>query len=465
MKKTLLKGGSVLTMDPALGDFRGDVLIGDDRILDVAPKIDESEVDEIIDAADSIVLPGLVDCHNHMWQAPIRGLASNCWGREYFGVIHPLAGRYRPQDMHDATFGAGAELLLNGVTTVFDFCHATNSPEHAEASLEALEAVGIRAVFGFCFRPRPEAGTSSFDTLDERIAVLQRLANARATTDRVQLGVALNNIDHVSLEAHAREVKAAREIGLVSTLHSNLQGQVTSSRELGLLGPDVLWVHAGPATDAELTMLRQNGGTIVSTPQIEAGHMGVVPMIGRAVQQGVPLVFGVDATAAVSGDFLTHLRIGHALSRLTEVMAERQVGRSGVRTPTFPSIDAPALLRMATLDAARALGLDDRVGSLTPGKQADVLVLRTGPFGLAASSVADHVVFQASARDIDLVFVDGVPRVRAGALAGVSLPELRARLDGVRDWVLGRAPGSHWTELTAEDRKRYEEGQGKATPA
>ncbi|MEV0069923.1 amidohydrolase family protein [Amycolatopsis sp. NPDC050768] len=137
MKKTLLKGGSVLTMDPALGDFRGDVLIGDDRILDVAPKIDESEVDEVIDAADSIVLPGLIDCHNHLWQAPIRGLASSCWGREYFGVIHPLAGRYRPQDMHDATFGAGSELLLNGVTTVFDFCHATNST--------ALPRIGGRA--------------------------------------------------------------------------------------------------------------------------------------------------------------------------------------------------------------------------------------------------------------------------------------------------------------------------------
>ncbi|WP_326836962.1 amidohydrolase family protein [Amycolatopsis rhabdoformis] len=465
MKKTLIKGGSLVTMDEDLGEFRGDVLIGDDRILEVAASIDPAGVDEVVDASDSVVLPGFVDCHNHLWQAPIRGLAASCWGREYFGVIHPLAGRYRPQDMHDATFGAAAELLLNGVTTVFDFCHATNSPDHARASLSALDSAGIRAVFGFCFRPRPEAGESSFDALDERVEVLRELASERTPDDRVQLGAALNNIDHVTLEEHAKEVRAARDIGLVSTLHSNLPGQVTASHELGLLGPDVLWVHAGPATDAELTLLREEGGTIVSTPQIEAGNMGIVPMIGRAVQHGVPLVFGVDATAAVNGDFLAHLRIGHTLSRLTEALAERAAGRSGVRTPTFPSVDATALLRMATLDSARALGLADRVGSLTPGKQADVLVLRTGPFGTGAGSVADHVVFQASARDIDLVLVAGVPRVRAGALTGVELPGLRTRLDAVRDWVLGRAPGSEWPELTAEDRKRYEEGQGKAVPA
>ncbi|MFI5612611.1 amidohydrolase family protein [Amycolatopsis sp. NPDC051903] len=465
MKRTLLKGGSLLTMDPALGELRGDVLIGDDRILDVAPELAESGVDEVVDAADAIVLPGLVDCHNHLWQAPVRGLASGCWGREYFGVVHPLAGRFRPRDMHAATFGAAAELLLNGVTTVFDFCHATNTPEHAEASLAALDAAGIRAVFGFCFRPRPEAGTSAFDSLDERIAVLTRLAAERDAGQRVRLGVALNNIDHVTPETHAKEVLAARELGLVSSVHSNLPGQVTLASELGVLGPDLLWVHAGPASDAELGLLREAGGTIVSTPQIEAGQMGFVPVLGRARQHGVPVVLGVDATSAVKGDLLAQLRIGHVVSRITEWLVERQQGRPGVRTPSFPSMDAPTLLRLATLDAARALGLADRVGSLTPGKQADVLVLRTGPFGLGGGTAADHVVFQASPRDVDLVFVDGVARVRGGELTGVDTAAMRADLDAARDWLLGTDPDSEWAPLTAEERRNYELGQGKAAPA
>src|SRR5262249_39733927 len=154
-RTTLLRDGNLLTMDDRLGAFRGDVLIEGSRIREVAPSITVA-ADEVVDLDGAVVLPGLVDCHVHLWQAPIRGVAAGCWGREYFGVVHPLSARFRATDLYAATFAAGAELLTHGVTTAVDFCHSTNSPAHAEASLAALSDVGIRALFGFSFRERPE---------------------------------------------------------------------------------------------------------------------------------------------------------------------------------------------------------------------------------------------------------------------------------------------------------------------
>src|SRR5918997_811617 len=105
--KTLLTGATVITMDGALGDLEsGDVLIEGDRIAAVAPRVD-ADADETIDVAGAIVMPGMIDCHVHLWQTPVRGVAAGCWGMEYFGVVHPLSARYRPDDMYAATYGGG----------------------------------------------------------------------------------------------------------------------------------------------------------------------------------------------------------------------------------------------------------------------------------------------------------------------------------------------------------------------
>lgn len=459
--KLLLRGATLLTMDETLGEIEADILIEGDTIVKVGRDLAVSDA-ATRDLYGSIVLPGLVDAHAHLWQGAVRGLAAGCWGREYFGLVHPLSGRLRPEDMYAATVGSAVDLLLSGTTTVFDFCHATNSEDHARSSLRGLDDSGIRGVFGFCFRHRPEARIEGFVTLEERRQVLRELKSEWERHPRVSLGVALNNIDHVSPDVHVAEVAAARELGLVSSLHSNLPGQITESADRQMLGDDMLWVHAGSATTEELRTLRERGGSIIVTPEVEAAAMGISSVMSRAAREGVKLALGTDVPSMMNGNLFEQMRIGRALSRVEDVSYERSQNRSGVRTSAHPVFDSGKLLQMATIDGARALGLADQVGSIAPGKKADLLVVSTEPFGLSAGSAVDHVVLQATARHLTHVFVGGKLVVHAGRHQWVDTQSLQHDLDQARDWVLGRAPGSDWPEVDADSRARYEAGQGKA---
>ena len=117
---------------------------------------------------------------------------------------------------------------------------------------------------------------------------------------------------------------------------------------------------------------------------------------------------------------------------------------------------------MATIDAARALGMDAQIGSITPGKKADLVVMSTAPFGIGAGKAVDHVVMQSTARQLTDVYVGGELVVRNGIHQLVDTAPLSRALDEERDWVLGNAPGSDWPQLNAATRARYEAGQGKA---
>ncbi|WP_349428785.1 amidohydrolase family protein [Microbacterium sp. LWS13-1.2] len=461
-RRTILKDAYLLTMDERLGQRTGDILIEDGVIADVADSIRIADA-ELVNLAGAIVMPGMIDTHIHLWQSAIRGLASETWGREYFGLVHPLSGRYRPADMYASTLGGAIELLHSGTTTVFDFCHATNSPQHAEASLRALDDSGIRGIFGFCFRHRPEAGITGFTTFDERHQVLEKLVAEWSEHERVSLGVALNNIDHVSPEVHTREVESARRLGLRQSIHSNLPGQVSLSAGAGLLGEDISWVHAGPIDDDEIDLLVESGGSIAFTPEIEAAMMGIAPRVGAARRRGVPVSIGTDVPSALNGSLLTQLRIARAVIHAVDGQTERAQNRSGTRTARHPSFDTMDLLRLATIDGARVLGMADTIGSISVGKAADLLVIDTAPFGLAAGSAADFVVYQSTARNLAAVYVGGEAVVSEGRHTRADLPRVRQQLDETRDWVLGRSADSEWPEIDEETRARYEAGQGKAS--
>lgn len=440
-KRTLLRGGCVVTMDPELGDLdRGDVLLEGRRIAAVGPDLDAA-ADEIVDAADRIVLPGLIDSHIHLWQTPVRGIAAEAWGGEYFGIVHPLSGRYRPQDMHAATYGGAVALLLCGVTTVFDFCHSVNSPEHPDASVDALEAAGIRAFFGYSFRDRPEVETRAFHDHAARVADARRVRMERLASDDalVRMAIALNNIGHVDDLTNEVELRCARELDVLATVHSNADDEIADFGARGLLGPDLQWVHSNTATDRELDLLARHGGSIAATPEIEVGMGGQYPLSGRCVRRGVATTLGVDIVSAVSADLLTQMRLAFQLERLLDGQMARMYGRDVVRTEDMPTLTARQVVGLATIDAARTLGIDDRTGSLTPGKEADVLVLSTEPFGRSVGDPAAHVVLQSSRGDVEHVYVAGRERVRDGRPVDVDLASMRRGLDEARAHVLGES--------------------------
>lgn len=452
-------------MDDAVGELeRGDVLIDGAQIAAVGPSL-EATADEVVDVSGKIVIPGLVDTHLHLWQTALRGVAAGAWSREYFSIVHPFAARLRPEDTQVATYGGALELLSNGVTTVMDFCHAVNSPAHADASVDALERSGIRAQLAIGFRDRPEVAERAYADLSARIADVRRLADERhgRGDGRVEIAVAMNNPDHVDGPTAAQEYGCARELGIRATLHSDLGGQVVEAHERGLLGPDILWVHCIAITDPELALLRDHGGTIIATPEIEAGLMAATPVVGRALRAGVPLTLGVDIVSAVSGSLLTQMRVTYAIDRLQDSQLEHAQGREPKRSSSSPTVDAARILRLGTIDGARALGLDDRIGSLTPGKLADVLVLDEGPLGRGAGDAASHVLFQTSDANVDTVLVGGVARVRRGVLVDVDLQRTRAQLEQSRDYLTGRAEGVSWREMTPRERAAYEATLGQPT--
>ncbi len=437
--KTLLRGGHVITMDRELGDVEhGDVLIEDGRIAAVERGLDAA-ADEVIDVSGSIVLPGLIDSHIHLWQTPLRGLASEVWAGEYFPTVHPLSGRYRPQDMHAATYGGAIELLSHGVTTVFDFCHSVNSPQHADASVDALQEAGIRALFGYSFRDRPEVPERAFHSHEERVRDAHRVRSERLADEAglVQLAIALNNLEHVDEETFERELACARELGALATVHSLLPWEIGEVHRRGLLRPDLMWVHVTPATDHELELLREHGGSIAATPEIEFAMEGLYPLTGRCVRRGVPTTLGVDVASAVSADLLVQMRLAFDVERMLDGQHGRMFGREPARKEGLPTLSARAVLGLGTIDAARALGIDGRTGSLTPGKDADVLVLGTEPFGMGLGDPAAHVILQSSAANVDHVLVAGRPRVRDGELVDVDVARMRRQLDEAREHVVG----------------------------
>ncbi len=443
-RRTLLRGGYVLTIDEAIGDFPvGDVLIEGDRIAAVGAELDEP-ADEVIDVGGRLVLPGLIDTHTHLWHTPLRGSSAEMWGFEYFAVVHPLTGRYRPQEMYAATEAGAIEYLAGGVTTLLDFCHAVNSPEHADASIAALRSAGVRALYGYGFRDRKEYEPRAYRDHAHRVQDAHRLHAEHFADDDGLVGMAigLNNMEHVDAATNAAELGCARDLGIVSTVHSIIGGQIATLHDRGLLGRDLIWAHSSTASEVELAWLAEDGGMLSVTAESELSFGWDTPS-GRGARLGIPVGIGVDNVSSLPCDLFRQMRFTFVTQRLRDGLAAHMDWRQPSRTDGTPVLDARKVLRMATLEGAEVLGLADRTGSLTPGKQADVVVLSTEPFGLGAGDPAARVVMKASPADVERVYVAGRERVRDGAVLDVDMERLRARLDETRDHVLAAGMGGH----------------------
>ncbi|WP_166351410.1 amidohydrolase family protein [Phytoactinopolyspora limicola] len=416
-RRVLIRGGQVMTMDERLGDFTpGEVLVQGDTIVAVdhqVPKDEVGEVDEVIDATGMVVLPGLVDTHIHLWQTPLRGLASELWKGEYFEQVLPYRNRYRPDDIYAGGYAGGLELLSNGVTTALDFCHCLASPAHSDAAVAGLMDSGMRGAHGYSLRDRPVGG---FGGHAARLTDADRVAGeiGKRGGGRVGLMLALSDRETVDLDTSVREVAFARERGLRMTIHSNFPGQITEMNDAGLLGPDLVVVHGNVCTDDELVMLADAGSFLSVTPAVEIGLGSPFTVLGRAFRRGVRVTWGCDIPSYVDADLFGQLRLGFHLQGFVDGATDRAEGRTGRRRPGLPTLTPHDILRFATRYGAAALGLDERIGSLTPGKQADLVILRTPPGGPSVCGLAAHVLLQSGARDVDTVMVAGMTRVRGG---------------------------------------------------
>jgi cytosine/adenosine deaminase-related metal-dependent hydrolase len=452
--RLLIRGGHVLTLSASLGDFeRGDVLVEGERIVAVRAEMDVADC-EIIDAGAAIVMPGFVDTHRHTWQTALRGICADWTLQDYFrGIRLNISTELGPEDMYAGNYVGALEALDAGVTTLLDFSHCTNTPDHADEALRGLVEAGIRGVFAYGFYPVPVA-EPWFKEHGARIEDARRVRAEQFPSPggRLEMGVALTELGLVPLDATRREIATARELDALVTAHIGTVGDPAWPREIELLHAEKLLdarqvhVHCNACSDSELRLIAANGASVSVTPETEM-QMGMgFPITGRALACGLRPGLGCDIVSLGSGDMFNQMRLGLQAQRALDNDAALRQGA----LPDTIRLTAANVLRLATIDGAAAMGLGTRVGSLEPGKLADILLIRTD--GLRFTPWNDPVaavVLHANAGDVDTVLVGGKVVKRGGRLLDAEAERVRRLADESRDRIMGavEAKGGPLLEL------------------
>ncbi len=444
-QRLLIRGGTVVSMDPAIGILpRGDLLIAGDTIREVAPRVDAADA-EVLDARNAIVSPGFVDTHRHVWQTQLRTAATDWSLFDYFCRMRSVYGSfYSPEDVHLGNYVGALEALHAGITTIVDHSHIMNSPEHADEAVRGLRDAGIRGTFCYGLYPNPEHGGTTPPSLDPgfRVADARRVrAQHFAAEDALLVfGLAPTEVTATPYEVTRREIALGRELGARHISCHVAMGAYDTGRELvarlgrdGVLGPDLLLVHGAALTDEELTMIADAGASIPSTPEPELKMAMGHPVAVRAEARGAVASLGIDIVSNYSGDMFAQMRL----------LLQAQRGLENARLTAPPRhirYRAEDVLRLATLGGARAPGMESRVGSLTPGKRADVVVTRCDAINLVpVHDPVGALVMNANAFNVDTVLVGGRPVKHGGRLVGVDWPVLAERVRHSAEGIVRRA--------------------------
>lgn len=443
MAARLIRGGIVVSMDPAIGDLRrGDVLVEGDRIQAVAERIDAPGA-EVIDASGCIVLPGLVNAHQHTWQTALRGVAGNWTILEYFHHVHAgLATKFRPEDIHIATLVGALNQMNCGATTLVDWCHNNPTPEHTDRAVDALVESGIRAAFFHGSpKPDPKPGQKPFwEVPHPRSEVKRLLKRLPANNGLVTLGLAILGPHYSTYEVAQQDFRLAREFGLIASMHCaggearTPDGWDRLAAE-GLLGDNTNIVHGQTLSDEQLAFMVERGVTFSLTPETEMTQGHGFAITGRLRKLGVQPSLGVDLESAISGDLFGVARAALASQRAMDNAASRAA--TG-KLPETSTIHCREALGWITIEGARMLKMDDRIGSLTPGKQADVILIRADDLNMwPVHDPVTSVVMQANTGNVDTVMVAGEFRKRHGKLLYPQLGQRKEELLASGQRILG----------------------------
>ena len=435
MSGLLFKNASVISMDANIGELaNGDVLIENDTISGVGKNLDAGHA-KTIDASNFILMPGFVDAHLHTWQTGIRGIAGNWSITEYVRNMHAnLATMYTPEDTYLGNLIGSLNQINCGVTSVLDWCHNNHTPDHSDAAIDGLEQAGIRALF--CHgtpKPDPKDGALPYGEIPHPRSEIVRLRNQRFPSNGhiVNLGMAILGTDWSTYEVTTHDMKLAREFDLIVSSHiwggpngKNPDGVNRMAKD-GLLSPNFNVVHGNYLTDEQLQLLGDAGSTITVTPEIELYMSHARPLTGRLRKIGMRPSLGVDVESGISGDMFTVLRMALQSQRMFDNL---QADEEGERLDSV-SISPYEALQWATINGACVLGLEDKIGSITPGKQADLILIRTDDLNLfPVHDPIEAVVFQANPGNVDTVLIAGRFVKQNGQL---SYPHLRQKMDAL----------------------------------
>ena len=382
-----------------------------------------------IDGTGMIVMPGLVETHWHMWNTLYRSFSGDKPEEGYFPTVARFGQQMTADDVFQSTRLAAAEAINSGMTFVHSWCHNVRSTAHAEADIRALAEVGIRARHS-CGWPQGLPDTQSADQAP--IESLARDWKSWSNEGLITLGMAWRGqfrAGPIKPEVYQPEVDNARKLGLPITVHvasaRKAVNQIEPLYNGKLLGKDVQLIHTLSASPAELDMIKQSGSAVSVSPGSELRIGYGYPQISEMLAKGIPLGISVDTSALVGTSNL------FAVLKLARD-CENAKAESEFKLP------ARKALELGTIEGARSMGMGDEIGSLTPGKRADLIAISTNALNMAVVTDPAHLVLEATGpENVDTVVVDGRILKRGGKLVAIDAPtviaEARAALAGVRE--------------------------------
>ena len=423
--RTIFKGGIVVTMDANVPNLAtGDVLIEDDRITAIGAGL-QAEGAEVIDATGHIVMPGLIDAHHHMWLGVMRRMMPDVDDLfAYIDVVaNTLGAHYRPLDMFLSTRLTAVASLDAGITTIIDACHSSRSPVHTDAALDALDGAGIRALHMVGAAMDKGASAAHLPRDLERLALKW---NNGANLVRVGLFGQLN-LDWW-------KVARSLDMHILTEFIGDLAKLGPEFAKKGVLGPHNVFNHCTRVPQETWNLFADAGVNITINPRSDAlfGFDDETFAYQQAIDRGLRPALGIDLDTAFGSDLFGEM---HALfgQQRSAMRYRRFRGEANVPKP----ISVEAVLEAATVNGARAAGLERSIGTLTPGKQADIIMVCTNGVAVFPVTNAIGTIVQAVERsDVDTVMVAGEFRKRAGKLLGVDLAKLKADVNASRDYLL-----------------------------
>jgi cytosine/adenosine deaminase-related metal-dependent hydrolase len=447
-RPVLLKGGLVLTMDDQHTVLAGgDVLVVGEQIDAVGTGLTGPEGTVEIDASGGIVMPGLVDTHRHMWQTAMRGYGADWTLTQYFVWYYLEHGRaFRPEDIHAGNLLSAIAALDSGVTTPVDWSHGLQTTQHADAAVDALESVPGRFVLAY---GNIQAGPWEWSAAPEFRDFVERRMH-RSDMLGFQMAFDVTG-DPAFPERAAFEV--ARELDVAVTTHAGVWGATNDAGirlmyEGGFMTPRNIYVHAASlGTDSYQQIAATGGSVSVSTESEQSCGQGYPPTwVLRS--HGIPVSISMDTSVWQSGDLFSAMRATLGADRSRDHFEAHAQNE----TITHHKLRAEQVVEWATRGGARALGMDDKIGSIETGKKADLVLLKNdrSPAMSPILHPYGHVVLQAQRADVDTVVVNGRVVKRGGRLVDVDLARARSAVEatiehlradmGDEAWLAGMQP-------------------------
>jgi 5-methylthioadenosine/S-adenosylhomocysteine deaminase len=466
-RRIIIRGGAVMSMDPQVGDFaQADVLVEGKKILAVGPNLHAGGAAEI-DARGRIVVPGFIDTHHHQFETALRsfladgilindGSGSPSGSTTYYEyILNKFAPVYRPQDVYINELFAGLSQLDDGVTTVHDVSQIHHSPQHSDAAVQALFDTGRRAAFGY-FESAGNFGAgvpgnqyptdatriknqwfSSSDQLVHMIMGGEVYLGDASTQQSWTIGRQLD----LQIAAHILSPFGIRPI-----MDALAQGQGGSLHNIGI-GPDNLFIHMTGMADEAWQKVKDVGAQVSLAVPIEMNMRHGMPPIIKLQQLGMEPSLSVDVECTLTADFFTQMR---SMMNMQRMVVNQMVLEQGNFYPpqqwpmpasgTPPLLTTRDVLRFGTMNGAKALRLDGKVGSLTPGKEADIIILDAEAINVAPlNQVPGAVVSLMDRTNVETVIVAGKVRKWKGKLLDVDLRHLRRQLENSRDYIFTAA--------------------------